>query len=148
MIETHLKELTKRGVIEFAEANYIDVDKHTTKGKIIAQILEHEDDIDVSLIALDDADVEEITEDGESVAEVIEVADVAAESVVPAFKPKWSPSYRRGDELYQLITHDTIHDYNIGRRDTHELQTMAFWVERNGKLLVRDSLTSGFIYLG
>lgn len=147
MIEAHLKELTKRSVIEFAEAHDIDVDKHTTKGKIITQILKHEDEIDVSSIALDDAHVEEIVEDDESVVEVIEVSDVAADSVVPAFKPMWTPSYRRGDELYQLIKHDTIHDYNIGRRDTHELQTMAFWVERNGKLLVRDSLTSGFIYL-
>ncbi|AJT61112.1 hypothetical protein [Vibrio phage XZ1] len=169
MIKEYLKKQTKRVVAEFAKEYYdIELDKSLTKSKMIDELFTHELrevkelPLECSVIesetrceSVDESDaivVKELSDDVKKELEGVSAnAPLGDENVTlvikDEFKPKWMPTYRRGDELYQPVAHDVIHDWNIGRRDSHELKTIEYWVKRNGHLLVHDRLSNSFIYL-
>lgn len=124
---------------------------------MIEALLEHEDYEPIEL-AVSDSEQKLETPD-ELVAIPIKDADIASEVDLTTikldcplgdedeFKPKWMPSYRKGDEVYQPLTADVIHDWHIGRRDSYDLKTIEYWVNIRGELLVHERNSNSFTYL-
>ncbi|CAM0064475.1 prohead protease inhibitor [Vibrio phage K567] len=171
MNEEYLKGKTKREVIEFQLAHTdIEYDKTLTKSAAIRLIMANVDKItsfpddylDTSVISSETTCDLVDESDAPIVKTTVEGSDVELEVVISnpvehievtiqiqdEFKPKWTPSYRHEGELFQVVKHDDIHAYLIGNRDTHELQTIAYWVALRGELLVRDNLSNSFVVLG
>lgn len=156
----YLKGQTKRGVAQFAKEYYgVDLDSTMTKRNMIEMFEDFDDPIKELPEDFDETDSESISnESDKTTGESIKDADDSLQSVLEdmadevicvetKFEPKWSPSYRRGDEYYQPIASNVLHDWHIGRRDSDELRTIEFWIERNGKLLVHDKSSDCFAYL-
>lgn len=171
MITEYLKKQTKRGVAEFALKHYdIELDKSLTKSKMIEELIAHE------IVAQTEVPLECAVIDSETRCDLVDESDAKDAECVDVdshehlervgvvlvdpvdaikveidiedeFKPKWMPTYRRGDELYQPLSAEIIHDWHIGRRDSHDLKTIEHWVKLRGELLVHERNSNSFTYL-
>ncbi|CAL9957768.1 prohead protease inhibitor [Vibrio phage D479] len=132
-----LSSLTKRKLIEYIEENFPDVefDKNLPKVSILELIKDRDLVIEPEVVV----DEEEVKEESELV-----------EQEVPAlekFRPRWAPTFRRGNEYYISMSPEMIHSWNSGRRDSADLQTIEYWIKKRGKLLVRNNARDNFVYL-
>lgn len=161
MNEEYLKGKTKRQCVDFVLIHTeIEYDKTLTKSGVIRQIMNNIDKIksypdDYVEPSVCDSN-SECDNNDESLANIenttldaveVELEVIEKDNSDVAFKPKWTPTYRRGDDVYQPVNHDDIHSYLIGRRDSHELQTIAHWVKIKGELMVHDALSNSFVVL-
>ncbi len=169
MITEYLKKQTKRGVAEFALKHYdIELDNALTKSKMIEELMSNEivnnSDVPLECTVIESKTTCDLVDESDAIP--IKDAEIAAEVDLTAikldcplgdedlviviedeFKPKWMPTYRRGDEMYQPLSADIIHDWHIGRRDSHDLKTIEHWVKLRGQLLVHERQSNSFTYL-
>lgn len=151
-----LSSLTKKRLLEYIDEYYdFEYDDKDPKLTIIEKLNKAIDDGLEPVKALP-PEPGQVAPPFEPSKKVVGIEDIIAaqkteskpkREVKEAFRPAWSPSYKHNGEYYMSLSPEVIHDWHMGRRDTKDTKTIAFWIERKGQLLVRNNFRKNFEYL-